>query len=708
MKNTALPGMRAALSLVLVLMAATAGAQSIWKEGLLSYIHTRLEKSDGGYGWEDQPDSHLTPTYAVTGILNDIGALPENKAALAAFILTHHPQHGPNHEAGPSGAEMRNLVYQQIRAIRWLGGDVSSFREPVSQWRSQAGDIANYEKHGYPVLIQDMMTPVCRDLLGLPHPDRDSVLIYLQSRRRKNGSFNNAPAADGGDGNVLNTYWSIYVLHILGKSETQKQATITWVRNCQLADGGFTHQPHPLIGANDEVAYTWAAVKTLQLLSAAPADRDACIRYLLSLRNADGGFGNRPGLPSTPISTYYAVDALKTLNAFSALDTAKTVRQLPPDDTADLSGLKVFTVQFEAQGSGSPEEAVELADSLHIQLWGSKNGPAGWTAAAQRIADRKKVPVTFFTTDEPYGKNVTITGMGTFSHILDFIAPAGLELPDIGEDPAWAQYRKRFVQPLLDHGGALLLQISNNEPLARMLLDESVKRKGYAAISTIHFIQNFLFWNPYLYQYRYQYPFVALQDAHGTEAWWWSDELTAYRTLFLGNAPTYAEMMKALKANRVVAVRHDSLTGYKTRMLGGAPGVQAYIKARQDKWKWWSGKDPAVPERPWAIITMVTPADSFEAARPDTGMAIRIRCWWQATRPVLRRPLVTLQELRIDGTPVKPLYVEKKDRRGRLTDSYYLYTVPAPREKKYEISAILMRKEDGAQRVIKRTLYYSW
>ena len=77
-------------------------AQSKWKEQLLNYIHTKLEKPDGGYGWEDQYDSHLTPTFAVIGILHDINSLPPNKESLIQFVRTHHPQYGPNAAAALS------------------------------------------------------------------------------------------------------------------------------------------------------------------------------------------------------------------------------------------------------------------------------------------------------------------------------------------------------------------------------------------------------------------------------------------------------------------------------------------------------------------------------------------------------------------------------------------------------------------------------
>lgn len=700
----------------------SASAQSYWKENVLHYINS-LAKDDGGYGWIDQYDSHLTPTFAVIGILHDLNKLPDEqqRKELINFVRTHHPQFGDQviqallyknkhhvtylaarwrkgSEAGSSGSVLRNLIYQQIQAILWLNGNADDYNELVSIWKSQAGNIGNYEKHGYPVLYQEMMTPVCRHLLGINLSDADKISVYLQLRRRKNGSFNNAPASDGGDGNILNTYWSLYALQIFGKNNALKKETIHWLQSCQLKNGGFTHQPDPKIGANDEVVYTWAAIKALQLLSAKPADEKACIDYILSLRNADGGFGNRPGLPSTPMSTYYAIDALKALNAFSFLERSKEIKTEKSREK-DFSGLKIYTVQFEAPGFGSPAEAVMLADSLHIQLWGCKNGPNGWISRAQEIADEKKVPVTFFNSDEPYGKFVHIKGMGSFGHILDFIAPAHTKLPEVGDDPSWQEYHKNYVQPLLKDGGALLLQISNNEPLARIILDESIKNGGYAAISTIHFSQNFLFFLPYLYQYRYQLPFVALEDAHGSQSWWWADDLLHYRTLFLAKEPTYEAMMKALKNNWAVAVRHDSLSGYKTRILGGAPGVQKYILSHQDEWKWW-GNEPDKLNRSWAAITVVKPSDSFEVARPEEGVNIRIRCWWRASTSGLKQQVVKLKEMRIDNVLVKPEYVEKKGRRGRLTDAYYLYKIPHPSKGKHTVHVTLVNIENGSERMM--------
>ena len=680
-------------------------SQSGWKKEVLHYIHNSLAKSDGGYGWEDQPDAHLTPTFAVIGILHHIDQLPTNREQLIDFVRTHHPQFGVSKEGGPSGTEERDLVYQQIQSIIWLGGDAADFKTKVGNWKPQFNKVSNFEDHGYPVFIQEMMSPVCRQLLHISSDDINaSFTNYLRERRRANGSFNNTQVKDGGDGNILNTYWGIYALHLLGKNDSLKKETVKWIQSCQLKNGGFTHQPNPTIGANDDVAYTWAAVKALQLLSAKPANEKACIQYLLSLRNFDGGFGKQAGQPSSPMATYYAIDALKTLNAFSYLDKAKPVPPSSKKTATDFSGLKVFTVQFEAQGSGSPEEAVMLADSLHIQLWGAKNDHPGWIDKAQKIANEKKIPVTFFRSDEPYGKNVDIPGLGTFSHILDYIAPVQAAPLQIANNPSWQQFRSTNVQALLNDGGALIWQVSNNEPLARMLLDETVKSGGYAGISTIHFGQNFLFWLPFLYQYRYQIPFIALQDAHGTEAWWWSNDLVSYRTLFLAKEPTYKEMMKALKNNWVVAVRHDSVSNHQTRMLGGAPGVQSFIKSMVNEWKWWT-KDSSELKHPWAAITIIKPEDSLEVARPNDGVNIRIRCWWKTALYVLKEPVVQLEQLSVDHIIVKPEYVEKKDRREQITDAYYLYSITGASKGKHIIEATFRNLNTNEQQ--KRTIYFT-
>ncbi|MEJ7691730.1 prenyltransferase/squalene oxidase repeat-containing protein [Daejeonella sp.] len=681
---------------------------SSWKKDLLTYIETKLSKPDGGYGWEDQYDSHLTPTYAVTGILYNIGELPKDKGRLAEFIRTHHPQKGtnttsnyflgnaPRGEAGPSGSNLRNLVYEQIQAILWLNGDVSSFKADVKSWKSQAGILANYEGHGYGGLFQEAMTPVCSSLLGISMDKSEEFLKYLEKNRRSNGSFNNAPAANGGDGNILNTYWALYSFKELSGTERLSSETINWLQSCQLANGGFTHQPNPTIGVNDDVIYTWAGIKSLQMLGARPKNEKRVIDYLLSLRNADGGFGARLGLHSTPVASFYAIDALKVLNAINALDKS-VKRKEAIEPKPDFSGHQVYTVQFQAHGQGSPLEAVMLADSLKIHLWGVKYPVAGWLEEAQKIAQNKNVPVTFFMSDEPHDNLLSIPGMGSFDHVLDYIAPAKTPI-HYADSSTFDEFKNTTLKNLKEANGGMLLQVSNNEPLARLLLDESVNNFGYLAISTVHFGQNFMFWLPYIAEYRYRLPLVTLQDAHGTESWWWSNELVNHRTLFIAKEPGYNAMIDALKKNWVVGTRHDSVSNYKTRMLGGTMAAREFITAKQSIWQWWD-KDESV-RRPWAALTLITPADKFEAGHPDKGVAIRVRPWWNSVRQSLRAPVVALEKLEIDGQTVEPKLITVKARNGDVADSYYLYQIDDPAAGSHAVKATLKNLKSGASKVI--------
>lgn len=666
--------------------AAGMNAAPAFRQVVVRYLEG-LARPDGGCGWEDQADSHLTPTFAVIGCYQVLKQAPPNAKALAQFVRTHHPITGEGAEAGKHAAELRTFVFQQIQSLLWLGEDPEAFRSEVGQWTKPSTYPATYEPRRYPIFRQETMAFVCRDLLGMPLPGNLSpaLIEYLESRRRPNGSFNNTPASDGSDGHVLNSCWGIQALRTLGRAGERKAEAIEWLQACQLPSGGFTYRPGADIGGIDDVAYTWAAIKSLACLGAAPADPEACARWLWSLWNADGGFGDRPGLPSRPEATHLALEALSGLGHIPERVTppvAVVAKPLPAD-------LKPYTIQIEAQGNGSPVEAVELARALRIHLWGAKNAQPGWIETAQAVADHRKVPVRFFVANEEYGTFVSLPGLGTYSHTSDIMAPAGADFgPSLAGKGAvpWNQFRKDRIAPLEKAGGRIVWQICDNEEWSCVQLDDSIQRGGgYAAISTFHFQQNFAYMLPFVFRYRHQIPFVSLQDAHGSEAWWWADELTGYRTVFLARQPTWEAWLEALKRQWVVAVRHDEVTRFRTRMLGGGPGVQEYLRRRESEWKWW-GDAPEGMRRPWASIVAVRPEDSFEEGRPEKGVVIRVRCWWKG-RVIRNRQITELVNLAVDGKTVTPDPVEKRDkpttgkkgvkRPGRLLDHYYRYHLPS-------------------------------
>jgi len=685
-----------------VVLGQSAASRRDWKSTVAAYLES-LSRSDGGYAWEDQPHSHLTPTFAVIGSYRVLKLNPPNKDRLAEFVRTHHPSQLKKLEQ-----EHREFEFQQIQSLLWLGEDASAFRERVLGWKTPQRYLKQYEQHSYPIFRFQLTAFTCRELLGLPLDDLSQEFIdYLNERRRANGSFNNAPAADGGDGHVMNTWWGIEALRALGRTGEKKEETIAWLRACQLPNGGFTYQPKAEIAGWDDAAYTWAAVRALKQLGAAPADKDACIRYLHSLWNADGGFADRPGWAANPMATYYALDAL---DALEALNLAAADRKRAPRRSESLpSGLDVFSIQIEAHGQGSPAEAVDLARALRIHLWGAKNAKPQWIACAQAIADRWNVPVKFFAANEEYGTWVNMPGLGTYSHTSDIIAPAGADFgPSLANTGvvSWPEFRRRRLAPLEKAGGRILWQFGENEELTRIYLDDSLQHGGYAAISTFHFGNpDFTNSEPFLKRFRLRIPFIALQDAHGGEPWWFADMTAGFRTVFLAREPTWEGWLEALQRNWVAAIRHDAVSGFKTWMHGGAPEVMEFIRSRESQWRWWD--NPEI-QRPLVSIVAVAAEDEFEAARPEKGVVIRVRTAWENTAQGLpKKPITELVRLSIDGAEVSPTVVEKKRPGGEvLEDHYHQFHIADPVPGKHTAAARVRVLETNTQS--DRTIEIRW
>jgi hypothetical protein len=268
---------------------------------------------------------------------------------------------------------------------------------------------------------------------------------------------------------------------------------------------------------------------------------------------------------------------------------------------------------------------------------------------------------------------VNVPGLGTYSHTSDIVAPAG---SDFGAPLAnkgvvsWPEFRKRRLAALEKGKGRLIWQFGENEELVRMFLDDSVERGGYAAISTFHFGNpDFTNSEPFLHRWRGQIPCVALQDSHGPEPWWFADMTTGFRTVFLASEPTWQGWLNALKNNWVVAIRHDQWSGFKTWMHSGSREVLDFVRARENEWRWWDNDNI---QRPLVSIVAVKPSDSFEVARPEIGVTVRVRCAWTNTpQGLLREPIAELLKLSVDGKEVSPALVSKKRPNGLFDEHYH-------------------------------------
>ena len=274
-----------------VLGCALAAPLAAADSGVVRYIQS-LARDDGGYAWEPDPGSHLTPTFAAIACYRLLGQEPPRKAALARFLREHYPLPEKRRQGE---RPLRRFDFEQIQALAWLGEDVSGFAALARAWSGPAPYLKAYEHEGHPVFQHEVMSLLCRPLVGLDAAT-PQWKAYVLSRRRPNGSFNSTPASEGGDGHVMNTWWGLEALKTLGEPAGGSDALAAWLEACQLPGGGFTWQPKPELAGVDDVAYTWAALRSLKALGVKPARAGQCAAWLHSLRNS----GRRLRRPARP------------------------------------------------------------------------------------------------------------------------------------------------------------------------------------------------------------------------------------------------------------------------------------------------------------------------------------------------------------------------------------------------------------------------
>jgi hypothetical protein len=82
--------------------------------------------------------------------------------------------------------------------------------------------------------------------------------------------------------------------------------------------------------------------------------------------------------------------------------------------------------------------------------------------------------------------------------------------------------------------------------------------------------------------------------------------------------------------------------------------------------------------RPLVSLVALKASDTLEVARPDKGIALRVRCAWHNTpQGFPQTPLADFVKLTVDGAEVSTSVVEKKRPNGTgLADAYRLLGVP--------------------------------
>jgi geranylgeranyl transferase type-2 subunit beta len=261
------------------------------------------------------------------------------------------------------------FAFYNLYATRALGGAVSpELRAGVIEYlrgcQAPDGGFTAAPATGNSHAVTTLYALRALALLGaLDAVDRARAMAFLASLAQPDGGYRGRPG--DADGSLGTTFHAVSALELLGAVDLVDRArTAGHVSSHRTADGGFALRP----GAAASPSATFMAVRALKILGALDAPTSAAVarhlsrsrysgrlregkfdsvpeledewnvlaaladlgrldvvdaaeveRFVASLYVADnGGFGPRPGLGTTPPSTYQAIACLVTLGRLKA------------------------------------------------------------------------------------------------------------------------------------------------------------------------------------------------------------------------------------------------------------------------------------------------------------------------------------------------------------------------------------------------------
>lgn len=509
-------------------------------------------------------------------------------------------------------------IYQRARLAECLNHRGEEGLNLADTWTLQYQDRKGQYYFRIPDnLIKKRIAPFCDiptlfywvDAIGtsggrIQNPDEG--LKFLRSRQLPNGAFVDAYRVEDvteDNAHVVATAQAVSVFQSLGEKVPRSNECVAWLRSCQDASGGFRwHPSHTCPSNKPDVWYTWAAVLALASLDAKPADVNGCLKWLNSLQNPDGGFGDRPGWNSRLYSTYYAVHAMGILNSSAGgaraavtTKTATATRKVIPEGK-----YQIYQASFKTPPGGP--EMVEVARKLRINFLGVKdnspNTPSVPISVARSYIKERGYPMEVVSIPEQYGHQLKWVGGHPANHVANFFLPLD-DSPEVRDflaavDAAgrqalpWRDYVENVIRPVVQRGSLFYPELDYEMMNAYIVYDDGLEEgAGYnAVIGGLGWpIWDWIRMFPYRERWVGKLPIIVDADAHG-EISKWLEPLDRQRVLYLAKSCDLPHFLEACRQLRTVCVirggqNKDEMAFY------GDPAVVEYVKRHQSEWQWW-------------------------------------------------------------------------------------------------------------------------
>ena len=574
------------------------------------YIHS-CRKPNGGFGPVHTEYSDLAWTYPAVASLKILQAeVPDPDSCYMnggkSWIEKASWKNGPWYWS----------LHQKVNLHRVLGrtGPIEDGFETDKTWDIQYKPRNNYtefreytEEKFFDMASLWYLTEAIY-MSGGSAGNRESVKAYVLSRRTGKGGFEDmlGPGSrpENERSHVVVTNHAVHILKTLNIAIPDKEDLIAWIRSCQTPQGGFRWNPeHASYSNQPDVWYTWTAIQALKSLGSEPADVNACLRWLNSLQNIDGGFADRPGWNSRLYSTYYAVHSIAMLTG--DVEEGIWEKRIAGDTSSGIPD-GIYSI-FQAHHKSPPgeNEMVDTAVEIGLNLIAVKTteqqvidgrGRSELVIRARQYAKEKDYPVEIVDSPENYRHRLQWFSGMPGNHASNFMIPPDLSVEERDiyltaysaglEGYDWTVFKSKVIQPMLNLGTLFYPELDYTRLNAYLVYDEGLDgHTGYNAIPAAHFGNyDWLRHFPYKERWLGQLPMIADGDAHaGMKEW--RPNLEAYRNVFIARSYRYADYLDASLNRRSVCVIRMPGTG-EIRYYGSPEAID-YLEKRLSEWKWW-------------------------------------------------------------------------------------------------------------------------
>jgi prenyltransferase beta subunit len=280
------------VSLTLAAAASAATLSREQREASIAYVLS-LQNPDGGFRATAAPGkSQLAATTACLRSLKYFGGkLPDRDATLKFVRNCHDPAAGSFADM-PGGTPDVRSTAMGLMALAEL-------RAPLPDGGQR---IVTYFDQNAKALPEIYIAVAALDSARLKAPTAERWVAAYEATRTASGTYG---AGGMESARVVNT------LVRLGSPVKEREAVVRDVKALQRPDGGFAAAEGPA-----DLGASYTVMRALVLLKEKP-DLAGVTQFVARCRNADGGYGARPGEPSTAAATYQAGIVLYWVEAMS-------------------------------------------------------------------------------------------------------------------------------------------------------------------------------------------------------------------------------------------------------------------------------------------------------------------------------------------------------------------------------------------------------